>query len=73
MKIEQEDLEIHLDSTRSGRAIMQKEAEAKGIKKGRFIRKVNRKYRDQFGLTTDDELSYDPVTGQFIGSNAVEQ
>ena len=28
------------------------------------------KYRDQFGLTTDDELSYDPITGQFIGSNA---
>jgi len=27
------------------------------------------KYRDQFGLKTDEELSYDPVTGQYIGSN----
>ena len=28
------------------------------------------KYKDQFGLKTDEELSYDPVTGQYIGSNA---
>ena len=28
------------------------------------------KYRDQFGLTTDEELSYAPVTGQYVGSNA---
>ena len=27
------------------------------------------KYRDQFGLKTDEELSYDPVTGQYIGTN----
>ena len=28
------------------------------------------KYQDQFGITDDEELSYDPITGQYIGSNA---
>ena len=28
------------------------------------------KYKDQFGITDDEELSYDPITGQYIGSNA---
>ena len=28
------------------------------------------KYQDQFGITDDEELSFDPITGQFIGTNA---
>jgi hypothetical protein len=28
------------------------------------------KYQDQFGITDDEELSFDPITGQYIGTNA---
>ena len=28
------------------------------------------KYQDQFGITDDEELSYDPITGKYIGTNA---
>jgi hypothetical protein len=42
--------------------------EATGLRES-LSGRLTDKYRDQFGLTTDEELSYDPVTGQYIGSN----
>ena len=72
MKIQQEDLKIPFGlNTRSALGNYAERVGVEAEKLGKDLSgRLTDKYQEQFGITDDDELSYDPITGLYKGTNA---